>query len=219
MVIFLADNGGCAEPIQRTKVELNELGSDKSFESYRTNWANLSNTPFRLYKTRVHEGGVHTPFIVSWPGHTASNGSIINNAPAHLIDLMPTFLEAAGADYPSNHMGNAIHALNGVSIVPVFKNKPLPSRILYWEHEGNKAIRSEEWKMVSKSQGTVPYEGPWELYNISNDKTELNNLASKYPDKVKELEEKWNKWASENNVLPVNGTDMGDRGKMFPRAN
>ena len=217
MIIFLADNGGCAEPIQRNQVALDKLGSDESFESYYTPWANVSNTPFRLYKTRLHEGGIHTPFIVSWPGHTAQNGSIINNSPAHLIDLMPTFLEAAGAKYPSTYKEQNIHKLNGLSLLSVFKGNTLSDRTLYWEHEGNKAIRVKDWKLVSKSTDKIPYAGPWELYNLATDKTELKNLASKHPEKVRELDAIWNKWASENNVLPINGTDMTGRGKMFAR--
>lgn len=217
MVIFMADNGGCAEYVSRKPVPLDDLGTDESFESYRGNWANLSNTPFRLYKTRVHEGGIHTPFIVSWPGHTAAKGSVVNNSPAHMIDLMPTFLEAAGAKYPSNYKGHTIHPLNGTSLLPAFEGKTLTGRNLYWEHEGNRAIRVKDWKMVSKGSGKAPYIGPWELYNLAEDKTELNNLASKFPAKVKELEAMWNSWASENNVLPINGTNMGQRGRMFKR--
>lgn len=217
MVIFLADNGGCAEYVSRSAVTLDKLGTDESFESYRGSWANLSNTPFRLYKTRVHEGGIHTPFIVSWPGHIASKGSVIENKPAHVIDLMPTFLAAAGAEYPSAYMGKKIHGVNGVSLLPVFEGKGIADRILYWEHEGNRAIRVKDWKMVSKSSEKKPYVGPWELYNLAEDKTELNDLASKYPAKVKEMEALWTRWAKENNVFPINGTDMGTRGKMFKR--
>ena len=217
MIIFMSDNGGCAEDISRGKSTLEQLGSDESFESYRINWANLSNTPFRLYKTRVHEGGSHTPFIVSWPGHTAKNGSILTNSPSHVIDLMPTFLNAAGINYPSSFKGNKIHEADGVSLIPVFMDEPLQERVLYWEHEGNKAIRSENWKMVAKSFNTEPYEGPWELYNLANDKTELNDLSATLPEKVRELDSMWKKWASENNVFPINGTNMGQRGKMFKR--
>lgn len=217
MVIFMADNGGCAEYVSRSPVSLDKLGSDESFESYRGNWANVSNTPFRLYKTRVHEGGVHSPFIISWPGHTAPNGSILNNSPAHIIDLMPTFMEASGTKYPSSYKGNDIHPYNGLSLLPAFQGKALPERTLYWEHEGNRAIRVKDWKMVSKSSDKKPYVGPWELYNLAEDKTELNNLAAKFPGKVKEMEAMWNKWAGENNVFPINGSNMGQRGKMFPR--
>jgi arylsulfatase len=217
MVIFLADNGGCAEDADRGKATLEELGSDKSFESYKGNWANLSNTPFRLYKTRVHEGGIHTPFIVSWPGHTAKAGSVLENSPAHVIDLLPTFLAASGAKYPSTFKGQSIHPVDGVSILPAIKGEKLPDRTLYWEHEGNRAIRVKNWKMVSKSSEKAPYIGPWELYDLTTDKSEVNNLAAKNPAKVKELDAMYDKWAKANNVYPIYGTNMGQRGKMFPR--
>ncbi|MEJ7694468.1 arylsulfatase [Daejeonella sp.] len=217
MVIFLSDNGGCAEYLSSADRSLAKLGNDETYESYRGNWANLSNTPFRLYKTRVHEGGVHTPFIVSWPGHTAKNGSVMDNSPAHLIDLMPTFLEAAGAKFPAVYNAQTVHPLDGVSLLPVFTGKKLAERNLHWEHEGNRAIRVKDWKLVSKSSEKVPYAGSWELYDLAKDKTELNDLAAKYPVKVKEMEALWTKWANQNNVLPINGTDMTTRGETFKR--
>jgi arylsulfatase len=218
MIVFMSDNGGCAEYKSTMDPGIDKLGSDESFESYRGNWANLSNTPFRLYKTRVHEGGIHTPFIVSWPGHTAKNGSIIDNEPAHIIDLMPTFLAAAGATYPETYKGNKIHPFNGQSLLSVFKGEKMPERALYWEHQANRAIRVQDWKMVSKSTETAPYIGEWELYNLKNDKTELNDLAKQYPEKVKQLEKMWTKWANENNVFPINGTDLTLRRTQFERT-
>jgi len=218
MIVFMSDNGGCAEYKSTMDPGIDKLGSDESFESYRGNWANLSNTPFRLYKTRVHEGGIHTPFIVSWPGHTAKNGSIIDNEPAHIIDLMPTFLAAAGATYPLTNKGNKIHPFNGQSLLSVFKGEKMPERALYWEHQANRAIRVQDWKMVSKSTEIAPYIGEWELYNLKNDKTELNDLSKQYPEKVKELEKMWTKWANENNVFPINGTDLTLRRTQFERT-
>lgn len=217
MVIFMSDNGGCDETVSRSEVTLDQLGTKESFESYRTNWANLSNTPFKLYKAFVHEGGTHTPFIISWPGHTAQKGSILNNPPAHVIDLMPTFLEVAGAKYPSTYKGNKINQLDGVSLLQIIKGNKLTERTLYWEHEANRAIRIGDWKLVSRGSEEEPYVGKWELYNLSNDKTEQNDLAGQYPEKVKELEAMWMKWAAANNVLPVNGTNMTKRGKLFER--
>lgn len=217
MVIFLSDNGGCDEDVSKQDKSVEKLGTRESFESYRVNWANLSNTPYKEYKAFVHEGGTHTPFIVSWPGRTARGGTILNNPPAHLIDLMPTFLEAAGAKYPSVFEGNTIHPLPGMSLLPVFKGGKLADRALYWEHEANRAIRLGDWKLVSKGSEVEPYVGKWELYNLATDKTEQVDLAARYPEKVKELEAAWKKWAGENNVFPINGTNMGKRGKLFPR--
>lgn len=220
MVIFMADNGACAEMEDRkgTDRTYDALGTAASFQSYRGNWANLSNTPFRLYKTRVHEGGIHAPFIVRWPGHTAASGSVVNNTPIHMIDLMPTFLAAAGGTYPTVYNGNNIHPEDGVNVAAVFKGEPIKDRVLYWEHEGNMAIRIKDWKLVSKSSEKKPYEGPWELYDLSVDKTELHDLSAKYPDKVKQMSAMWTKWAKANNVFPINGSNMGDRGKEFGRA-
>jgi arylsulfatase len=217
MVVFMADNGGCAEYLRTMDTALSALGTDSSYESYRGNWANLSNTPFRLFKTRLHEGGIHTPFIVSWPGHTARQGTIIDNAPAHIIDLMPTFMDAAGASYPNMFNTQPTQPLNGVSLVSVLKGETLANRTLYWEHQANRAIRMDGWKLVSMSTEESPYVGPWELYNLKTDKTERVNLALKFPEKVKELETAWNKWASENNVFPLNGKDLKLRGLEFKR--
>ena len=217
MVVFMADNGGCAEFLSTMDTALSTLGTDSSYESYRGNWANLSNTPFRLFKTRLHEGGIHTPFIISWPGHTAKQGTIVENAPAHIIDLMPTFLDAAGLAYPTIFNKQPTKPLNGVSLVSVFKGEKLPNRTLYWEHQANRAIRLNDWKLVSMSTEERPYIGTWELYDLKTDKTERTNLALKYPDKVKELEAAWNRWATENNVFPLNGKDLKLRGLEFKR--
>jgi arylsulfatase len=154
---------------------------------------------------------------VSWPGHTAKNGSVIDNEPAHIIDLMPTFLAAAGAKYPETYKGYKINPFNGQSLLSVFKGEKIPERALYWEHQANRAIRYQDWKLVSKSTEIAPYIGKWELYNLKNDKTELIDLATKYPKKVKELEDMWTKWANENNVFPLNGTDLDLRKNQFER--
>lgn len=217
MVIFMADNGGCAEFLSTMDPAIETLGSDASYESYRGHWANMSNTPFRLFKTRLHEGGIHTPFILRWPGHTATKGTVIDNAPAHIIDLMPTFLEAGGMAYPRAFNNAQTRQLNGISLLPIFKGETLSSRALYWEHQANRAIRLNGWKLVSQSTEQSPYTQPWELYNLKKDKTEQYNLALKYPEKVKELEAVWNKWANENNVFPLNGTDLKNRGFQFKR--
>lgn len=218
MVVFLADNGGCAEYLNQLDSTLEKLGTDESYQSYRDPWANLSNTPFRLFKTRLHEGGIHSPFIVSWPGHTAAAGSIVQNKPAHIIDLMPTILDAAGISdvYSAHHTNN--HPLDGVSLLSTFKGTSFLDRILYWEHQANRAIRYQDWKLVSMSSEEEPYIGSWELYHLKDDKTELKDLSSRYPEKVKDLEQLWKKWASENKVFPLNGTDLKKRGQLFKRT-
>lgn len=169
-------------------------GPDDTYQGYGQ-WANLSNTPFRKYKTYVHEGGISTPFIVHWPeGIHARNEW--RTQPAHIIDIMPTCLEVAGVDYPSEFKGKQITPFEGLSLLPVFENEPSEHETLFWEHEGNRAVRKGKWKLVSEfPQG-------WELYDLEADRTELNNLAGQYPDKVKELKELYNNWAETCNVVP-----------------
>lgn len=210
LIIYLADNGACAEEISRNKSTLEELGTGKSYESYRINWANASNTPFKLYKHWVHEGGITAPCIISWPNHIAKPGSV-NKTPTHLIDFMPTFMELAGAKYPSTYNGQKIHPLPGRSFLPLLTGNELPDRPIFWEHEANRAMRTNEWKLVSKGTTQKPYTGPWELYNMVNDRAETSNLAAKYPERVKEMAASWNKWAEANNVFPLDGSSGANR--------
>ncbi|MGV3541467.1 MAG: sulfatase-like hydrolase/transferase, partial [Rufibacter sp.] len=218
MVIFLSDNGGCHEDVSRKDKSVEKLGSEESYESYRPHWANLSNTPYRRYKSMTHEGGINAPFIVHWPQGVKQKGTM-NRTPTHLIDLMPTFLKMAGATYPTTYKEQPINALPGRSFLPLLQGNSLPERPLFWEHEANRAVRLNDWKLVSASTQQAPYIQPWELYNLATDKAETNNLAAKHPEKVKELEALWNQWAQENDVLPLNGEDMGKRGKTYQRKN
>ena len=115
---------------------------------------------------------------------------------AHIIDLMPTCLDVAGADYPSEYKGNVITPVEGKSLLPVFENMDPPHDSLFWEHEGNRAVRQGKWKLVSE------FPGNWELYDMENDRTELNDLSAAYPEKVMALEDLYNNWAEKCNVLP-----------------
>jgi len=217
LIVFLSDNGGCAEFISRDDTSINALGTKASYESYRTNWANASNTPFKLYKHWVHEGGISTPCVVSWPAMISDKGGIVNT-PAHLIDLMPTFINVAQADYPLTFNGHNIAPLAGKSLLSIIKNeKNFPQRPLFWEHEANRAVRFGNWKLVSKGTNIKPYTGPWELYDISMDRSETKDLAKTYPDKVKELDIMWNEWAAKNQVLPINGMKGPERTKAFAK--
>jgi arylsulfatase A-like enzyme len=219
LIIFMSDNGGCAETISNTDKTIEKLGTVDSFESYRTNWANLSNTPFKLYKCRVHEGGISAPFIASWPGNLATNGTIIKT-PAHIIDLMPTFAQLAGASYPKTYNGKEIHPVEGVNIMPLLAGKSIAKRTLYWEHEANCAILYPDgWKLVSKSNNKAPFAGKWELYNLNNDRSETLDLARKFPSKVQQMAADWTNWANKNKVFPLDGTDLWERGKLMDREN
>lgn len=217
LIVFMSDNGGCPEFISRKDKSYEAFGGPESFEAYQINWANASNTPFRLYKAWSHEGGIHTPFIVNWPGKTTKSGSFVNS-PSHIIDLMPTFLEVSGAKYPSVYKGQKIPPFEGRSMVPLFTGKTVSDeRPLFWEHEAKRAVRLKEWKLVADANEKAPYVESWELYNLKTDPTETVNLAKKYPGKVKELQTLWDKWAQEKDVLPLDGRAIQKRSKEFPR--
>jgi arylsulfatase len=195
LVLFLADNGGCAEEIHRGEKGA-AIGTKESFESYGLPWANASNTPFRLYKHWVHEGGIATPLIAFWPAVIRKGGGLTHE-PGHLIDLMATCLDAAGAEYPKTIKGREVTPLEGRSLVPVFRTgKREGHPELYWEHEGNRAVRQGKWKLVARHQG------PWELYDLEADRTEMKNLAPREPGKVAELAAQWDRWARKVGVQP-----------------
>jgi arylsulfatase len=194
LVLFLADNGACHEVINRGTPGVPAGGAD-SFFSYGVAWANAGNTPFRMYKHWVHEGGIASPLIAYWPAVIRTPG--ITHQVGHVVDLMATFVELAGADYPKSFNGNAVLPTEGRSLAPVFEGKVRPDRgAIYWEHEGNKAILEGDWKLVAK------YRGDWELYNLSDDRTETRDLAAERPGKVKELRGLWTAWAQRVGVVP-----------------
>ena len=221
LIFFLADNGGCAEgmgprtandanpntsirpvttrdgrPVQVGNDPAVMPGADDTYQSYGPEWAHASNTPFRLYKHFVHEGGISSPLIIHWPQAVKYKNSFTDQ-PGHLIDIMATCVDVAGAKYPAEYKGEKIAPLEGQSLYPVFEGKKRQGhQAIYWEHEGNQAIRMANWKLV-KRHGTE-----WELYDIDNDRTELNNLAGKEPARVAKMSANWEAWATRANVLP-----------------
>jgi arylsulfatase len=198
LLLFLADNGGCAEGgrwgFERKKG--GTIGEDSSFASYGLSWANASNTPFRLYKHYVHEGGISSPLIVHWPETIRTAG--LRRTPCHIIDIMPTCLQAAGAAYPELFEGHRLTPPAGRSMLPVFAEDRLDRDALFWEHEGNRAVRSGNWKLVAKGK-----DGPWELYDLTRDRTETTDLARQEPAAVQRLAALWQQWAATSNVLPL----------------
>ncbi len=183
--------------------ELATMGQAGSFPSYGSGWANACNTPWRLYKHYGHEGGIGTPLIAHWPaavGKDKDNGRFVRE-PAHLIDLMATCVDITGAKYPAEWIGKKILPMEGVSLRPLLAPSAgnpasLSPRLLAWEHEGNRAIREGQWKLVSLATA------PWELYDMESDRVEMNNLAASQPERVKDMSAKWEVWAKRTNVLP-----------------
>lgn len=235
LILFLQDNGGCAEPIGRMaktterpdKPTFPPMARDEqqfdstpkqtrdgypvrrgygvmpgaadTYIAYGRGWANVSNTPFREYKHWTHEGGISTPLIAHWPaGIPSARRNKLESQPAHLVDLMATCLDLAGAEYPKEHNGAKIKPKQGVTLRPAFEGKALnrPEPI-FWEHEGNRAVREGKWKIVAKENQ------PWELYDMEADRTELHDLAPSHQAKVQELAAKWDAYAARSDVLPL----------------
>ena len=238
LIMFMQDNGGCAEAGGRkekgprvtraNKPTLSPIPDDvlhyqdsapnqtrdgypvrrghampgpaDTYIGYGRNWANVSNTPFREYKHFVHEGGISTPFVVHWPnGIKANNG--IRLEPSHLIDLMATCIDVAGAEYPNQFKNNAITPLEGKSLLPVFAGQPLDRESIFFEHEGNRALRMGDWKIVAKGrhgQNDVK----WELYNVEKDRSELHDLALMQPDRLEQMKKLWTSKAGDVQAIP-----------------
>ena len=217
LILFLSDNGGNAESGPRGITEGAPLGGPDSRVFLGMCWATLNNTPFRRYKHFTHEGGISTPLIVHWPARipAARNGTL-ERQPGHLIDLLATACDVGAAPYPAEFKGRQILPLEGVSLLPAFLGQPLRrGKPLFWEHEGNRAVRDGAWKAVQK------FKGPWELYNIEADRTELRDLAVAEPERLRLLAAAWEAWAAASFVDDWEGnvrTDWGDEHKRDPDA-
>jgi len=213
LVMFVSDNGGCAEEVgpgggtagdfprqtrsgQRVRLGNDPLimpGPEDTYASYGLEWAGLSNTPFRRYKSFVHEGGIATPLIAWWPSRIRP---AITHEQGHIIDLMPTFLELAQAAYPAEYKGNRIPPMEGRSLIPVLQGGTRPSTVYAWEHEGNRAVRQGDWKLVSRLGSR------WELYDMKVDRLEAHDLASDLPERVAALSALYDSWAQRTGVKP-----------------
>jgi arylsulfatase len=171
-------------------------GPRDTYIAYGQGWANVSNTPFREYKHWVHEGGISTPLIAHWPAGIKRGGEL-ERQPGHLIDLMATCVDVAGASYPKVYAGQSIQPLEGKSLAPAFAGGQIEREAIYWEHEGNRALRAGPWKLVAKGPS-----GKWELYDMQTDRTELDDLAAPQSERVSRMVAQWETWARRARVLP-----------------
>jgi len=217
LVVFTSDNGGCAEELPTAPTFGTDIcpprtraghevrvgnspdlrpGPEEGYSSYGRGWAQVSNTPFRLYKRWVHEGGVAAPLIASWPRAIAADG--LDAAPAHVVDLAATVLEACAVDGAARDAEPDPTETSGRSLLPRWTDRTRhePDRTFCWEHIGNAAVRRGRWKLVRER------DEPWELYDISVDRGETTDLAGGEPELVRDLEGRWQQWADASGVLP-----------------
>jgi arylsulfatase len=211
--MLLSDNGACYEwgpygfdersragiTHLHTGEELRRMGGPGTYHSYGSGWANLGNTPFRLYKHFTHEGGISTPFIAHWPEGIQRKGVWIRER-GHVMDVLPTARAAAGADYPRLFNGKAIQAEEGTSLLPAFGGENLPDRTIYFEHQKARAIIRGDWKLVWGKR--MPWKIDWELYNLKVDRCETSDLADQEPTLVEELGEQWLEYARRVKLFP-----------------
>ncbi len=202
LVIFLSDNGACAEPYSETGFgTIADINNQQHWvqPSYGKPWAMVSNTPFRKYKRRAYEGGITAPLIVSWPKQTKKHESGLRNNICHVTDLMATFIDVAEATYPKTyHDGNNIIPLAGTSLMPAISHPEAKlHEYLFGEHANNCYVRWNDWKAI-RDEVT----DKWELYFIPNDRTERHNLAFEQPELLKQLVGKWEEWANSHHVFP-----------------
>lgn len=217
LIMFLSDNGASPERPEVFGPGFDRSGTTRNGEKViypvakevlpgpqathagiGAEWANVSNTPFRYWKSKEHEGGISTPFIAFWPDQIKATSSV-SNVPAHVIDIMATCLDITGIKYPDTFEGNTITPTPGKSLIPVFTKK-LTTQLhdeLFWEHNGAAALRQGDWKIVR-----VGGKEKWELYDLSSDRSETTDLAAKYPERVNAMQVKWNQLANQYSVFP-----------------
>jgi arylsulfatase A-like enzyme len=191
LIMFASDNGGCAELTGATVLskELKDFGTVASFETVGESWATVQNTPLRKWKNFSQEGGIRTPFIVSWPARI-KDANAFRDQPGHFIDIMPTLVELTGATYPETVERKPITPMQGISLLPAFDGKELIRKNpIFWQWADGKAIREGHWKAVRWGK-----RDNWELYNMSENLNETDNLAAKMPEKLADLVAKWDQW-------------------------
>ncbi|WP_020529104.1 arylsulfatase [Flexithrix dorotheae] len=222
LIVFMSDNGACYEdPVPLNAPWSNHPtdgvpGGPNSFPSYGTAWANAGNTPFAYFKSYLHEGGIISPLIVSYPNKVPA-GKIDSKTVGHITDILPTFLDLTEAEYPSKIENRKITPFVGTSLLSAFYGeKSIKRDTMYWEHEFHRAIRVGDWKLISpyKIRGKNGIYNQWELYDLKEDPTEQQNLAAQYPDKVEVLSKAYEVWAKKVNALTKVEMDSVKRLKM-----
>ena len=194
IIVFLSDNGASSGThhygTRPEQAPSSGPGPMDSFHTYDTPWADVSNTPFYGYKDTCYEGGNATPLVVSWPGRLAAKPGAITPEVAHIMDLMPTFLEMAGARYPDTFAGRPIPPMEGRSLLPLFLGQPRAGHdYLYWEYNGDRAVRHGDWKIVSLPQK------PWQLFDLRTDRAEQHDLSARHPEITQDLAMHWDAWS------------------------
>ncbi len=198
LILFCSDNGAC--PFERTRGRYLKPWDPKSYWTYDASWAHAGNTPFRLYKQNQHEGGISSPLIVHWPDGLQTQAGSITDQPGHLIDFMATFIDVADGRYPEQIDDRRIDPLQGLSLLPIFRGETRPGHdTLYFHFGTDRALRQGPWKLVSAKLGR------WELYNLDQDRTELNDLAAQQPDRVAAMAQRWFQMAEDVDRLSGRG--------------
>ena len=210
LIMLCSDNGGC--PFDRTRGKNLKPWDSNSYWCYDIGWAHASNTPFRWYKQNQHEGGISSPLIAHWPRQLQQHAGEIRTEPGHLIDLLATCLDAAKGTYPKEHLGKATTPVQGKSLLPVFQGAGRTRHdSLYFLFNNNRAIRQGDWKAVSARGGR------WELYNLTKDRSELNDLSTIHPDRLDQLKTLWHKVAKDVDQAPKRmRKPVGKNLKTFP---
>lgn len=222
LILFLSDNGGSAESGPAGRAEGASLGDARSNVMAGMNWATLQNTPFAFFKHYTREGGIAAPLIVSWPNgiRPKLDGGLVR-ASSDVIDVMPTLVAVSGARYPTTFDGHAILPMQGRSLTPAFSGAPLArDRPLFWEHEGNRAVRDGRWKAVAR------FLRPWEVYDMATDRTETRDVAGTHPALIRRMAARWDRWAAASDVDPwrdgfdasLHGEPRGDWGGPISEA-
>ncbi|PWJ55049.1 arylsulfatase [Dyadobacter jejuensis] len=207
LIMFLSDNGACSEElVNRAQRDLGDpayeislktpSGAKGSYDAYGKEWANLGNVPFRQYKSFTHEGGISTPLIVHYPKMVKK--AFQTDQVGHIMDIMPTCLELAGATYPKEYNDRSIKPVEGKSLLPIIRGTTRKNHdYIAWEHFDSRAVRKDQWKLVWSRENKK-----WELYDLLKDRSEMKDLSSTHTGKVKELSQIYQNWSDR---VGVNG--------------